>query len=116
MNLNPAFNFKAAFFVLCIFAVHDLEAAPKKLSPIISVGADGHLTYDKDEHGNRVPDFSTCGYAGGDRQISDAPVRVVVSPIAADETTRIQKAINYVATLPADSNGVHGAVLLLRGR
>ncbi len=91
-------------------------AAPKKLSPIISVGTDGHLTYDSDEHGNRVPDFSTCGYAGGDRQIPDAPVRVVVSPISADETARIQKAIDYVATLPADANGMRGAVLLLKGR
>ena len=54
-----------------------------------------------DEHGNRVPDFSTCGYAGGDRPIPDAPVRVVVAPVAGDETARIQKAIDYVASLPA---------------
>jgi hypothetical protein len=93
-----------------------LNAAPKKLSPIISTGADGRLVYDADEHGNRVPDFSTCGYAGGDKQIPEAPVRVVVSPIAGDETARIQKAIDYVASLPLDSNGVHGAVLLLKGR
>ena len=68
------------------------------------------------QHGNRVPDFSTCGYAGGDRQIPDAPVRVVVSPVAGDETARIQKAIDYVGNLPADTNGIRGAVLLLKGR
>src|SRR5580692_965769 len=77
-----------------------LQAAPKKLSPIVSVGADGHLAYDMDDHGNRVPDFSTCGYAGNDRQIPDAPVRVVVSPMAGDETARLQRAIDYVAGLP----------------
>ena len=93
-----------------------LEAAPKKLSPIISSGADGHLVYDMDERGNRVPDFSTCGYAGGDAQIPDAPVRVVVTPQPGDETVRIQKAIDYVASLPADRNGIRGAVLLLKGR
>jgi hypothetical protein len=92
-----------------------LDAAPKKLSPIISVGADGRLVYDADVHGNRVPDFSTCGCFGGDRQIPDAPVRVVVSPIVGDETARIQKAIDYVGSLPPDSNGVRGAVLLLKG-
>ena len=73
------------------------------------------MVYDADAHGNRVPDFSTCGYAGGDRPIPDAPVRVVVSPVTGDETARIQKAIDYVAGLPADTNGLRGAVLLLKG-
>ena len=92
------------------------DAAPKGPPPIISVGTNGFLLYDADERGNRVPDFSNCGYAGGDRQIPDAPVRVVVSPVKGDETARIQRAIDYVASLPADSNGFRGAVLLLKGR
>jgi Family of unknown function (DUF6298) len=106
----------AVFVLFAAFVPCSVNAAPKKLAPIISVGADGHLVYDVDEHGNRVPDFSTCGYAGGDRTIPDAPVRVVVPPAAGDETARIQKAIDYVASLPADANGVRGAVLLLKGR
>jgi hypothetical protein len=86
------------------------------LSPIVAVGADGHLVYDTDARGNRLPDFSTCGYAGGDREIPNVPARVVVSPIAGDETARIQTAIDYVAGLAGDSNGIRGAVLLLKGR
>jgi hypothetical protein len=82
-----------------------LDAAPKKQAPVISTGSDGRLLYDADGHGNRVPDFSTCGYAGGDRPIPAAPVRVVVAPMPGDETARIQKAIDYVAGLSADSNG-----------
>ncbi len=93
-----------------------LQAAPKGLSPIVSTGKDGRLIYDSDAQSNRVPDFSHCGYAGADRVIPDAPVRVVVSPIAGESTTRIQQAIDYVAGLPMDSNGVRGAVLLLAGR
>ena len=93
-----------------------LHAAPNKLSPVISTGADGRLVYNADEHGNRVPDFSNCGYAGGDRALPDAPIRVVVAPLGGDNTARIQKAIDYVAGLPPDSNGVRGAVLLLKGR
>lgn len=91
-------------------------AAPKGPPPIISTGPDGKLIYGHDERGNRVPDFSTCGYADGDREIPNAPVRVVVSPIEGDETERIQKAIDYVAALPPDSSGMRGVVLLLKGR
>ena len=91
-------------------------AAPKNPPPIIAAGADGRLHYDADAQGNRVPDFSSCGYAGGDSAIPDAPVRVVVAPADGDETARIQRAIDFVAGLPAGSNGVRGAVLLLKGR
>lgn len=111
--INPA----KAIFVLCVaFVSFTLHAAPKKLSPIVSLGTNGNLVYDADTNGNRVPDFSTCGYAGSDRPIPDAPVRVVVSPVAGDEMARIQKAIDYVANLPAGTNGIRGAVLLLKGR
>ena len=91
------------------------NAAPKGPSPVVSTGTNG-LRYDADALGNRVPDFSSCGYAGGDRQIPDAGVRVVAAPTEGDSTARIQKAIDYVASLPAGSNGVRGAVLLLKGR
>ena len=91
-------------------------AAPKGPPPVIFSGAGGQLRYDADAQGNRVPDFSSCGYAGGGRPVPDAPVRVFVSPIKGDETARIQQAIDYVAGLAADSNGVRGAVLLLKGQ
>jgi hypothetical protein len=90
-------------------------AAPKK-APIISLGPDGKLAYSSDPQGNRVPDFSYCGYAGGDRPIPDAPIRVIVPPLEGDSTARVQSAIDYVASLPLDTNGLRGAVLLLRGR
>jgi hypothetical protein len=38
-----------------------LCAAPRP-DPIVELGPDGKLIYAADEHGNRVPDFSTCGY------------------------------------------------------
>lgn len=94
-----------------------LNAAPKRsLSPIISAGTDGHLVYDTDTNGNRVPDFSTAGYAKNEKEIPDAPIQIVVSPISGDETARIQKAIDYVGSLPADSTGIRGAILLQKGR
>src|SRR5207249_1488302 len=43
-------------------------------------------------------------------------VRVAVEPKPNDSTTRIQQAIDYIATLPPDTNGLRGAVLLRKGR
>jgi len=37
-------------------------------------------------------------------------------PAKGDSTARIQKALDYVSNLAPDSNGLRGAVLLLRGR
>jgi hypothetical protein len=101
--------------IICVLAA-TISAAPKKIAPIISSGRDGRLVYDVDTNGDRVPDFSTCGYAGQDRPVPDAPVRIVVSPVAGDETARIQKALDYVGSLPMDANALRGAVLLLKGR
>ena len=100
--------------VACVATALSLQAA--EISPIVSTSSDGKLAYHGDEHGNRVPDFSHCGYAGGDQPIPDVPIRVVVSPGKGDSTMRIQRAIDYVAALPADTNGLRGAVLLLKGR
>ncbi|PYK98444.1 MAG: hypothetical protein DME19_12525 [Verrucomicrobia bacterium] len=93
-----------------------LYAASTNPPSIISLGQDGRLVYDTDERGNRVPDFSRCGYAGGDKTIPDTPVRVVVAPASGDSAARIQKAIDVVAGLAPVTNGVRGAVLLLKGR
>ena len=104
--------------VWLFFAVlSPLGAAPRsETPPPVSVDDGGALIYHADAQGNRVPDFSYVGYAGGERAIPDAPVRVVVSPVKGDSTRRIQEAIDYVAGLPLDSNGLRGAVLLLKGR
>jgi hypothetical protein len=102
--------------ILVAAMASSLLAASPKAPPALSLGTDGKLTYARDSQGNRIPDFSHCGYAGGDRAIPDAPVRVVVAAGQGDSTARIQKAIDYVASLPADTNGLRGAVLLLKGR
>jgi hypothetical protein len=79
-------------------------------------GGDGKLVYDADEKGNRVPDFSHCGYRGGGVALPAVPVRVVVPPTKGDNGPRIQAAIDYVSGLPADADGIRGAVLLAAGR
>jgi len=96
--------------------VSSLHAAPRIQSPVVSMGPDSRLVYALEERGDRLPDFSHCGYAGGDRPIPNAPVRIVVPAAPGDSTRRIQRAIDHVSGLPEDRDGLRGAVLLARGR
>ncbi len=81
----------------------------------MSQGRDRRLVYSTDEQGNRIPDFSYCGYMAAERPIPDVPIRIVVPVVPGDATQRVQKALDYVASLPADANGIRGAVLLEKG-
>ncbi|NBC03161.1 MAG: T9SS type A sorting domain-containing protein [Bacteroidetes bacterium] len=77
--------------------------------------SDDRLTYFSDEEGNRIPDFSHAGYMSGEAELPFYPVKITVSPQPGDDTNRINGAISYVEGLPADENGVRGAVLLEAG-
>jgi hypothetical protein len=82
----------------------------------VDLGPDGKLVYDTDTRGNRIPDFSYAGYGGGGVPIPDVPARVLVAPANGDDGARIQAALDYVSRLPANSQGIRGAVLMVRGR
>lgn len=99
-----------------LIAISSAGAGEEAQSPVLSADESGRRVYHADERGNRVPDFSHCGYMGQEKPIPDVPVRIVVHPSEGDNTQRIQTAIDYVSDLPTDTNGVRGAVLLLRGR
>ena len=87
-------------------------------TPLIKQGPDGKLEYAKDKQGNRIPDFSRAGYMGGGVKLPDVPVRKTLEPKAgnADDTARIQAAIDEVGRAKADSKGFRGAVLLKKGQ
>ena len=93
-----------------------VSGAPKQPPLAVQCGDDGTLTYTQDAHNNRVPDFSYAGYMQGRVSIPNVPVRVTVTPIAGDNTARIQAAIDYVASLTPDAQGMRGTVLLQKGR
>src|SRR5688572_1303198 len=106
-----------AFVVATFLIASSLRAQQKPAEPPRAVEErGGKLVYAADDKGNRVPDFSTCGYAGGDAPIPDVPVRVVVAPADGDDTARVQAAIDHVASLSPDEKGFRGAVLLQPGR
>jgi len=92
-------------------------AAPAQ-SRLAAIGPDGRLRYTAySEQGDRLPDFSHCGYAGGGVPLPVAAVKVTIEPVAgeADDAPRIQQAIDQVGALPAGADGLRGAVLLKRG-
>lgn len=103
-----------AFRVLafCLFLAIIAPAWAATPPAPVSFGEDGKLAYHANERGDRIPDFSSCGYAGADRELPSAPIRVIVNAIEGDNGKRIQSAINYVASLTADEDGLRGAVLL----
>jgi hypothetical protein len=98
--------------VLCMLASSGRAAQ----SSLVFPGTDGRLVYTADAKGNRLPDFSWCGYRGGGVPIPDAVVRQTLSPVATgDDKNRIQTALNAVGALTPDANGLRGAVLLTAG-
>lgn len=105
-----------AAFVTCLVVTMNLAVAADPSARFVYPDRAGRLVYDRDDRGNRIPDFSHCGYLGGGARIPDVPVRVTVPASEDDNGLRIQQAIDYVSRLPADNRGTRGAVLLLSGR
>jgi len=115
MNIQKIFYSSVLLGALCApFIGFAQDKNQKSLSPII-VQPNGQLTYTPDSLGNRVPDFSYAGYMAREKSIPLAAVKIVVPPVNGDATWPIQSAIDYVASLPADNNGLRGAVLLQNG-
>ena len=75
----------------------------------------GKLVYTADDQGNTIPDFSHAGYGGGGTPIPDVPVKETIWPVAGDNTSSLQAAIDRVSALPLDRSGFRGAVLLKMG-
>lgn len=91
------------------------ESEPRPVGAIVHPGPDGRLVYEKDAQGNRIPDFSSCGYMGGGVAIPDVPVRLCVEPVDGDNRAHVQTAIDKLAALPIGADGFRGALLLKRG-
>ena len=97
------------FIHLCLIAQKPVKPVP----PLFT--EKGKLVYTPDSLGNRIPDFSYCGYKASEQSIPTVEVKVVVPVAKGDATLRIQTALDYVASLPLDANGFRGAVLLQKG-
>ena len=114
MNIKPLYKF--LFIAAVGFNFQQALRAQKPVKPVLPLYEEkGRLQYIPDASGNRIPDFSYCGYKASEQAIPDIEIKIVVPAIKGDATLRIQSALDYVAALPADANGFRGAVLLQKG-
>lgn len=103
---------------LSVLLLAATQLAGASQSKLAAVGSDGRLHYTAyTGQGDRLPDFSHCGYGGGGVPLPDAPVRATLEPQAggADDSLRLQQALDRVGALPPGADGLRGAVLLKRG-
>jgi hypothetical protein len=104
--------------VAAVWFAANANAGERPHSRLAVPGADGKLTYPAySERGDRLPDFSWCGYRGGGVALPRPPVKVTLEPVAGegDDLARIQKALDTVGEMPLDEKGFRGAVLLKKG-
>jgi hypothetical protein len=88
-------------------------------SKLVTIANDGRLRYaPADPAGDEIADFSNAGYMGGGVKLPDVPAKATLEPDAQskDDTARIQQAIESIAKMPAESNGIRGTLLLKRGK
>ena len=114
--MNIKRSYKQLFLIsAAVFNLQQALLAQKPLKPAPLFVDKGKLLYTPDSLGNRIPDFSYCGYKASQEAIPHVDVKIVVPVIKGDATLRIQTALDYVASLPLDANGFRGAVLLQKG-
>ncbi len=111
---NSILHAVSACFILLTNSFHiSAQEEAKPLSPLSF--HKGQLVYTPDPSGNRIPDFSYCGYMASEKPIPTIPVKIIVPVTKGDATLRIQSALDHVASLPLDENGFRGAILLQKG-
>ncbi|WP_284638686.1 hypothetical protein [Paenibacillus silviterrae] len=94
------------------FSVQDLSVKGSSKAAYID---NGRMVYVPDYLGNRLPDYSGCGYMGGGVSLPHAPVRITLEAIPGDNTKPIQDAIDLVSKYIPDEQGFRGTVLLSKG-
>ena len=104
---------KKTGILLCIIFLGILQ--PVASQPFALQVKNNIITYTQDAKGNRILDFSYCGYKSSEQDIPDLKNVIFVPHTEGDASDIIQRAINYVSGLKPDSKGFRGAVLLDKG-
>lgn len=84
-------------------------------SALVGLQPDGTIIYKPDADGFVIPDFSNAGYKGGGVALPEVDVVKTIAPVEGDNTQHIQAAIDFVGSLPLNSDGIRGALLLTEG-
>ncbi len=106
-------RFYKLFSLLLVFIAF-LPQLYGQTTTLVSIDANGKLTYKPDLKGTVIPDFSGVGYQNSEKPIPFVPVVKTVTAVAGDNVLNVQNAINEVASLPL-VNGIRGAILFKAG-
>ena len=100
--------------LLCLHLPQRVEGAKSKL---VKPKADGRLVMlPWNKLGDRIPDFSYCGYRNGGVKLPEVPTLVTLEPSGAeDESARIQAALDDLGKRLAKTPDSRGAILLKKG-
>ena len=112
INATSFFCRAAWYSIVAVLLLSQIAEAQDRTKNFIYQSQDGTLAYPTDPRGNRVPDYSHCGFQSGNAALPDVQAMIRVEAIAEDSTERIQQAIDFVSELPANADGLRGAVLL----
>jgi hypothetical protein len=93
---------------LSIWQMHSANYFPLKVVA-------GKIVYEQDEKGNRIIDFSYCGYHQSNDSIPLVNNVIYIPHTESNASASIQRAIDRIASLPPDSKGHRGAVILAPG-
>lgn len=130
-NFLPLLTATAALNFSCVAAPAKKSNAvtPPVATPLVptvthnivplEMGADGKLIYRPyNAQGDKILDFSHCGYRGGGVALPTVATKITVAPDAddADDTPRMQAAIDQISKMPLDADGFRGVVLFRRGQ
>ncbi|MEL6823398.1 MAG: peptidoglycan-binding protein, partial [Calditrichota bacterium] len=112
--MAPNYSKQLIFIFLFVVTTLSLAQTPWQ-SQLVYYNSQGKLEYAVDSTGNRIPDFSYAGYKNSNEPIPNIPTVMSIGPIPGDNTSHIQNAISMVGSMPADSAGFRGALLLEAG-
>ena len=106
---------KSRIYFLLILIVLLQGLINAQTSSLVSMGSNGNLIYTPDSRGNVIPDFSGVGFMNGEAPTPTIGVVLTVNPVAGDNFTNVQNAINQVAAMPVDASGYRGTILFTAG-
>lgn len=106
---------KILILILLFFTLIIENLNAQQASKIVFEDENGCLRYVSDSENNYIPDFSYAGYKNGEVPLPSVPVVKTISAITGDNTAHIQAALDEMAALPLDMNGIRGALLLEPG-
>jgi hypothetical protein len=100
--------------LLCLHLIQPVEGAESKLVKPMAEGSLVMLPWN--EQGDRIPDFSFCGYRNGGVKLPDVPTLVTLEPSGTeDESERIQTALDELGKNLEKTPDARGALLLKKG-